>query len=106
MPAPTDKADTTNTAVRIIWFITGVVLTLLAFRFVLILLGANQANGFVNFIYSLSHPFAAPFFGIFSYDQTLGVAKFELSTLVAMLVYSLVAFGIVRLLTIRRPRAV
>ncbi len=98
-PAQLDK---TNTAARIVWFIAGVLLTLLAFRFVLVLLGANASNGFANFIYSASHPFVAPFFGLFSYHLSYGVSRFELSTLVAMAVYSIVAFGIARLLTIRR----
>lgn len=89
---------------RIVWFIAGVILVLLAFRFVFILLGANPNSGFVDFIYSVSHPFAAPFFGIFGYQQSLGVGKFEFSTLVAMAVYALIAWGLARLLTIRHPR--
>jgi hypothetical protein len=92
-------------AARVVWFIAGVILTILAIRFIFILLGANQNNGFVNFIYTISHPFAAPFFGIFGYTQTLGTAKVEWSTLVAMAVYALVAWGIARLLTIRHTRA-
>lgn len=100
----TDKVDSTETAARVVWFIAGVLLVLLAFRFVFIMLGANQGNGFVDFIYSASHPFASPFFGIFGYTQTLGSAKVEWSTLVAMFVYTLVAYGIVRLITIRRPQ--
>lgn len=105
IPATTDKAGTTDTAARIVWFIAGVLLILLAFRFVFIMLGANQGNGFVDFIYSVSHPFAAPFFGILGYEQTLGDARVEISTLIAMVVYSVVAYGIVKLLTIRQPRA-
>jgi uncharacterized protein YggT (Ycf19 family) len=91
-------------AARVVWFIAGVILTLLAFRFVFIMLGANPHNDFVNFIYTVSHPFAAPFFGIFGYTQTLGTAAVEWSTLVAMVVYALIAFGISKLLTIARPR--
>lgn len=102
-PIATDRVDSTETAARVVWFIAGVLLVLLAFRFVFIMLGANPGNAFVNFIYSLSHPFASPFFGIFGYTQTLGSAKVEWSTLVAMFVYALVAYGIARLITIRRP---
>jgi len=91
-------------AARVVWFVAGVLLTLLAFRFVFIMLGANPNNGFVNFIYTVSHPFAAPFFGIFGYTQTLGNARVEWTTLIAMAVYALVAWGIARLLTIRHPR--
>jgi hypothetical protein len=97
------NVDGATTAARVVWFVAGVLLVLLAFRFVFIMLGANPNNGFVDFIYDVSHPFAAPFFGIFGYTQTLGTARVEWSTLVAMLVYALVAYGIARLLTIRRP---
>jgi len=95
-------ADTTNTVTNIVWFLAGVLLVLLAFRFVLILLAANQDNGFANLIYSVSYPFAAPFFGLFGYTLHYGQSQFELSTLVAMAVYALVAYGITRLINIRR----
>lgn len=85
---------------RVIWFIAGVLLTLLAFRFVLSLLGANRGNGFANFIYSVSYPFVAPFFGLFSYDAQYGVSRFEFETLIAMAVYAVIAAGIAYLVTI------
>ncbi len=97
------RSDGRATAVRVVWFIAGVLLVLLAFRFVLALIGANPANGFANFIYSTSHPFVAPFFSLFSYRLQYGVTRFEVFTLVAMAVYSVVAFGIARLLVIDRP---
>ena len=98
----------TSLAARIVWFIAGVIIVLLAFRFVFVLLGANPSNGFANFIYTASHPFAAPFFGLFGYSLHYGVSRFELSTLVAMLVYALIAYGLARLFTIadRQPRTV
>jgi uncharacterized protein YggT (Ycf19 family) len=88
---------------RIIWYIAGVLLILLAFRFVLALLGANASNGFANFIYSVSHPFVAPFFGLFGYNMQYGVSRFEIYTLVAMAVYAVVAWGLARLATIEQP---
>jgi uncharacterized protein YggT (Ycf19 family) len=91
-------------AARIIWYIAGVLLILLAFRFVLALLGANPNNGFANFIYSVSHPFVAPFFGLFGYNLRYGVSRFETYTLVAMAVYAVVAWGLARLATIEQPR--
>lgn len=89
-----------NVATRVIWFIAGIILTLLAFRFILSLLGANRNNGFADFIYSVSHPFAAPFFGLFNYQAEYGVSRFEIGTLVAMAVYAIVATGIAYLVTI------
>jgi len=94
----------TNVVSRVIWYIAGVLLILLAFRFVFALLGANPNNSFANFIYSTSHPFVAPFFGLFGYDLRYGISRFESFTLVAMAVYALIAWGLVKLVTLRQPR--
>jgi uncharacterized protein YggT (Ycf19 family) len=82
---------------RIVWYIAGVLLVLLAFRFALALLGANPSNAFANFIYTTSHPFVSPFFSLFGYNLQYGVSRVETYTLVAMAVYAVVAFGIGRL---------
>ncbi|HEX7259673.1 MAG TPA: YggT family protein [Candidatus Saccharimonadia bacterium] len=74
---------------------------LLAFRLIFKLLGANPASGFVTFIYSVTEPFVAPFYGIFGQVTTTGaetVAVFEPATLIAMLIYALVAWLVVRLI--------
>src|SRR5476649_113894 len=89
-------------AARVVWYVADILLALLAFRFVLALLGANTANAFANFIYTVSHPFVAPFFSLFSYNFRYGVSHFESYTLVAMAVYALIAYGIAKLLTINR----
>jgi hypothetical protein len=90
---------------RLITFITGLLLVLLAFRFILALLGANPGNAFANLIYDISHPFVAPFFGLFNYDLQEGVSRFELYTLVAMAVYAFIGWALARLVTIDRPAA-
>ncbi len=100
----TDAQSPTNTAARVAWYIAGAIIVLLAIRFVFILLGANRGNGFVDLIYSASYPFAAPFFGIFGYTIRYGISQFELSTLVAMAIYALIAWGIAQLVTIRHPQ--
>ncbi len=89
--------------VRVVWYIAGLLLILLGFRFVLALLGANLENGFANFIFSTTYPFVLPFFSLFSYIPRYGVSEFESSVLVAMAVYALAAWGITRLVNITRP---
>lgn len=84
-------------AQRIVWYIAGLIVALLLIRVVLQLLGANQGNGFVDFIYAFSGIFAAPFFGIFSYEPAYGKSVLELSTLVAMVVYGLIGWGVAKL---------
>ena len=96
-------ADGQVVAARTVNFVAGVLEVLLAFRFLLSLLGASTANGFANFIYSVSHPFVAPFFSLFSYSNyQYGVSRFEVYTLVAMAVYAIVAWGIIYLITLNR----
>ena len=87
---------------RIIYWILGAVEVLLAFRFILALLGANRGNGFAQFIFNVSAPFAQPFFTLFGYEPTYGASHVELGTIVAMIFYAVVAVGIVAAL--RLPR--
>jgi hypothetical protein len=92
-------------AARVVWYITGVIIALLALRLVLQLLGANEGNPFVDLVYGLSGIFAAPFFGMFSYEPSYGVSYFEVSTFVAILIYTLLGWGIARLFTLGSNRA-
>lgn len=81
---------------QIVWYILGLLEALLAFRFVLKLLAANPSAGFSSFINNVSYPFAAPFLSVFRVTKVEG-SIFEWTTLLAMLVYWLIAWGIVRL---------
>jgi YGGT family len=82
---------------RVVYFVLGVLEVVMGLRFIFRLLGANQGSPFAMFLYSLSHVFVAPFNGIFN-DQAIGNASvFEVSTLIAMLLYALIAWGIVEL---------
>lgn len=87
---------------QIIWYILGVIEVLLAFRVVLKLLGASTQSGFTSFIYSISSPFALPFAGILGIT---GISEMvlEWSTLIAMAVYAIIAYGIVALFQLVKP---
>lgn len=93
---------------QIVWYILWLLEALLAFRFVLKLLDANPTAGFTSFIYTLSSPFAAPFLAVFPSTRVQG-SIFEWTTLLAMLVYWLIATAIVRLFlmgkTVSTPEA-
>lgn len=79
----------------ITYFVLGVLEVILLLRFVFRLLGASTANGFIMFLYDLSHVFVVPFNGIFHNAALGSVSVFEVSTLLAMVVYALLAWGIV-----------
>lgn len=81
---------------QIVWYILGIIQALLAFRFILKLLGANPNAGFANFIYDITYIFAAPFLNVFRTARIEG-SVFEWSTLLAMLVYWVVGLGIIEI---------
>jgi uncharacterized protein YggT (Ycf19 family) len=82
---------------QIIRYLAGFIEAMLVFRFLLKLLGANPNAGFSSFIYKVSYPFAAPFLNVFRITQVKG-SVFEWTTLLAMIVYSLIAWAIIKLL--------
>lgn len=87
---------------QIVWYILYFIEVILAFRFLLKLFGANAAAGFTNFIYSISSIFASPFFNVIRSPEANG-SVIEWSTLLAMLVYWVIAWGIVKLILIGKP---
>jgi|SRR3989344_5388768 len=81
---------------QVVWYILGILEVLLAFRFVLKLLAANPNAGFTSFIYDVSNVFASPFLNVFKISRVEG-SVFEWTSLLAMLVYWLIAWGIVKM---------
>jgi len=79
-----------------IYLLFGILEGLLGIRFVLGLLGANQAAGFAQFIYGITGPFIAPFVGLFGQPRFEG-SVFEFNALVAILVYALIAWVLVKI---------
>jgi len=93
---------------QIVWYILGTIEVLLLFRFVLKLLAANGNAGFTEFIYGVTHIFASPFISVFRASYVEG-SIFEWTTLLAMLVYYIVAIGIIKMFlmskTVSTPEA-
>jgi len=93
---------------QIVWYVLGVIEILLAFRFVLKFLAANPDAGFTSFIYGVTYIFASPFLSVFRVTQVAG-SIFEWTTILAMFVYWVVAYGIIKLFlmgkTVSTPEA-
>ena len=102
--APTErKATNSQTIEYLVYFLFGALEILLAFRLLLKLTGASIGSAFVGFIYGITGIFTVPFEGIFHRGFAQGVevtAVFEPATFVAILVYAVIAWGIVRLVRI------
>jgi len=84
-------------ATQIIWLLTGILEILIGIRFVLKLLGANPQAGFAQLIYGMTAVFLVPFNALFASPSAAG-SVLEVSSLVAMLVYALGAWIVVRVM--------
>ncbi len=78
-------------AAGIVYMIFSAIIVLLVVRLLFSLLGANPGNAIAHFVYTTSAPLVAPFFGLFTRQPQLGIAGFEFETLVAIIVYGLIA---------------
>ncbi len=90
-----EGAERQNTIARvnqIIWIIFGIVIGLIAFRIVLRLIVANPEATFAQFVYNVTDVFLWPFYGLTATPTTTSGAAFELSSVIAMVVYGLVAW--------------
>ena len=101
-----DKQNSTVAkVVQVIWYIVGLLVVLLAVRFILALLGANLDNSFAQFIYQLTDPLVAPFRGLLQIGQfQAGVVRLEIETILAALVYGLVGWGITAAVSLAEKR--
>lgn len=101
------QAGSKSILVNIIWYIYGLAAVLLVARFVLKLTGANGNSGFVKAVYSVTDVLSKPFdaiFGVTTASNGKFTSVFEPSILVAIVVYGLIAWGLIKLFDINKPR--
>ena len=94
-------------AYRMIFFVLGIVEAFLLIRFFFKLFAANPQSWFVAFIYWVSGVLLIPFWGIFRNMAPTGpgiTRIFEPSTIVAAIIYVLLAWGLSRLLLITQSK--
>lgn len=100
----TDDVSPAARAAQVVYIIFGIVIALLVIRVILKALAANPGAAFTSFVYGITGPLVAPFQGIFATPTTTRGSVFEFSSVVAIVVYVLVAWGIVRLIEIMGQR--
>ena len=91
---------------QLIWLLLGILEALIAIRIGLKLIGANPDSLIVAMIYGFTSLFLFPFTGVVGSPST-GNMVLELSSMFAMLIYALLAWGAERVvwLAFYRPRA-
>jgi hypothetical protein len=91
--------------VNIVYFLFGALELLLAVRVIFKLISVNPDNGFARFIEDLSSPFVSLFASLLN-NPTLGTTGvLEVTTLIAMLVYVIVAWLVGRLIWLTLSRS-
>lgn len=92
-------------ATQIIWLLFGLILGLIGLRVVFKLIAVNPDNPFAALLYKVSDFFVAPFASLTG-APTAGGMVLEISSIIAMIVYLLIAWALVRVVDVLfyRPR--
>ncbi|MDF1500363.1 MAG: YggT family protein [Anaerolineales bacterium] len=90
---------------QLVWLLFGILEALIALRIGLKLIGANAASPIAAFIYGITDLFLAPFVGLTATPSAGGMVL-ELSSVIALLVYALIAWALVKIIDVvfYRPR--
>lgn len=92
-------------ATEMIYLLFGIVDGLLVIRLLLKLLAANTDAPFAGFIYGVTNVFLVPFRGLLS-TWVSGRSVLELSVVMAIVIYALIAYALARLIAIALSRTV
>src|ERR1700687_2747011 len=91
-----NKRIMASRVIQLVYLVFGLIEGLILIRFVLKALGANASAGFAQFIYGVTAPLVTPFYGLFGTPSAQG-SVLEVHSIVALIVYALLAWLIVRL---------
>ncbi|MBI5828814.1 MAG: YggT family protein [Chloroflexi bacterium] len=83
--------------IQLVWLMASTLEALIALRFVLKLIAANPDNTFARLVYDLTAVFLWPFFGLTITPSVEGIVL-EIHSLIAMVVYALLAWFVVQLI--------
>lgn len=99
-----ESRKTANQVASFFYVLFGLLIGSLGLRFLLKLIGANPENIFASALYNITELFLWPFFGITGTPSTQGIV-FEVPTLIAIVVYALIAWAVVKLVWLLLYRA-
>ena len=89
--APTGRRVFVARFSQFLWLVVSVIVILLALRFAFVMINANAATGFVNFIYQATDGLVSPFKNIVS------TPGFDMASIIAIFVYMIVGWLIITL---------
>lgn len=88
---------------QLIWLMFALLEGLIVLRILLKLIGANPSSPFAALTYAVTDLFLWPFFGLTS-TPSVGSMVLEIPSLIAMLVYALVGWAVVKVLWLLFPQ--
>lgn len=89
-----------------IYFVVGLIETILALRLAFRFLNGSLANGFVQAIYLLSYPLVQPFAGIFNMPINDPTGRLEVATVFAMVMYVVIGGLLIQLMRAVRGKRI
>ncbi len=92
-----DRRIFTFKATQLVWLLFGILEALIALRIGLKLIGANPASPIAVFIYGFTNLFLFPFTGLIG-TPSAGSMVLEVSSMIAMVVYGLIACALERII--------
>jgi hypothetical protein len=89
----------------LVWLLFGILEVLIGLRVFLKLIAANPNNAFAKLVYSASSLFVWPFYGLTRTPAAEGMVL-DIPSIIAMLIYAVVGWAVVRLIWIVLDRPV
>lgn len=85
---------------KAVWCVFGFIISLVSLRLLLPILGFSATSDFASYIYGISSLFVVPFYTVMTPQPGYTNALIEINSLVAILVYGLIAWGLAKLMTV------
>ena len=100
-----EKRIFTFKATQVVWLVFGILETMILLRIMLKALGSNAASPIAAFIYGFTSLFLWPFQGLTG-TPAFGGMVLEISSLIAVVVYALIAYALAKTIQVLfyRPR--
>jgi hypothetical protein len=100
-----EQRNFTFKATQVVWLVFGILEVMILLRIALKALGANAASPIAAFIYGFTDLFLWPFQGLTGTPAAGGMVL-EISSLIAVVVYALIAYALVKIIWVifYRPR--
>jgi len=96
---PTEQRTIIARLTQLVWLLFGILEALIGLRVFLKLIAANPNNAFAALVYNASSLFVWPFYGLTRTPAAEGMVL-DIPSIIAMFIYALVAWAIVRLIWI------